>query len=60
MDEGQATQPHWAHLPGIILFGLPRPGDKDPTGSAALRPDGITQRALAAVPKRTSSATGWW
>ena len=36
-------------VPGVILFGLPRPGDKDPTGSAALRPDGITQRALAAV-----------
>ena len=36
-------------VPGIILFGLPRPEDKDATGSAALRPDGITQRALAAV-----------
>ena len=36
-------------VPGVILFGLPRPEDKDPTGSAALRPDGITQRALAAV-----------
>lgn len=36
-------------IPGVILFGLPRPEDKDPTGSAALRDDGITQRALAAV-----------
>jgi porphobilinogen synthase len=36
-------------VPGVILFGLPRPEDKDPTGSAALRPDGITQRALASV-----------
>ena len=36
-------------VPGVILFGLPRPEDKDPTGSAARRPDGITQRALAAV-----------
>ena len=36
-------------VPGVILFGLPRPEDKDATGSAALRPDGITQRALAAV-----------
>ena len=35
--------------PGVILFGLPRPEDKDATGSAARRPDGITQRALAAV-----------
>ena len=36
-------------VPGVILFGLPRPEDKDATGSAALSPDGITQRALAAV-----------
>jgi porphobilinogen synthase len=31
------------------VFGLPRSEDKDPTGSAALRPDGIIQRALASV-----------
>jgi len=36
-------------VPAVIVFGLPRPEDKDPTGSAALRPDGITQRALASV-----------
>ena len=36
-------------VPGVIVFGLPRPEDKDPRGSAALRPDGITQRALASV-----------
>ena len=36
-------------VPGVILFGLPRPEDKDATGSAARRPDGITPRALAAV-----------
>jgi porphobilinogen synthase len=36
-------------VPGVILFGLPRPEDKDATGSAALRHDGITQRALAAT-----------
>ncbi len=36
-------------VPGVILFGLPRAEDKDPTGSAALWEDGITQRALAAV-----------
>jgi porphobilinogen synthase len=36
-------------VPGVILFGVPRPEDKDPTGSAAARPDGITQRALASV-----------
>jgi porphobilinogen synthase len=36
-------------LPAVILFGLPRREDKDATGSAALRPDGITQRALRSV-----------
>jgi len=36
-------------VPGVVLFGLPLPEDKDATGSGASRPDGITQRALAAV-----------
>ena len=36
-------------VPGVVLFGLPLPEDKDATGSSASRPDGITQRALAAV-----------
>ena len=36
-------------VPGVILFPLPRPEDKDATGSAAPRPDGITRRAIAAV-----------
>ncbi len=36
-------------VPGVMVFGLPRPEDKDATGSQAARPDGITQRALAAV-----------
>jgi porphobilinogen synthase len=36
-------------VPALMLFGLPRPEDKDPTGSHAARADGITQRALAAV-----------
>src|SRR5580704_1255823 len=36
-------------VPAVILFGLPRPEDKDATGSHALRPDGITQRALGAA-----------
>ncbi len=36
-------------VPALILFGVPRPEDKDPVGSAASRPDGITQRALVAV-----------
>jgi len=36
-------------VPGVILFPLPRPEDKDATGSAALSTDGITRRAIAAV-----------
>jgi porphobilinogen synthase len=36
-------------VPGVILFPLPRPEDKDATGSAALDPDGITRRAVDAV-----------
>jgi porphobilinogen synthase len=36
-------------VPGVILFPLPRPEDKDATGSAAWAPDGITSRAIAAV-----------
>ena len=36
-------------VPGVILFGVPRPEDKDDRGTDAARPDGITQRALAAV-----------
>ncbi len=36
-------------IPGAILFGVPRPEDKDASGSHARRPDGITPRALAAV-----------
>jgi porphobilinogen synthase len=36
-------------VPALMVFGLPRSEDKDPTGSHAARSDGITQRALAAV-----------
>jgi porphobilinogen synthase len=36
-------------IPGVILFPLPKPEDKDATGSAALSTDGITRRAIAAV-----------
>jgi porphobilinogen synthase len=36
-------------VPGVILFPLPEPDDKDATGSAAISPDGITRRALEAV-----------
>ena len=36
-------------VPAIIVFALPRPEDKDATGSAALRADGIWTRSLSAV-----------
>ncbi len=36
-------------VPAVMLFGVPSAEDKDATGSHALRSDGITQRALAAV-----------
>ena len=36
-------------VPGILLFGLPRPEDKDATGSAGTDPQGIVPRAVAAV-----------
>ncbi len=36
-------------VPGVILFGVPKPADKDPRGSHAWHPAGITQRALASV-----------
>lgn len=37
---------------GIDLFGVPREGDKDATGSAASDPDGVLNRALHAVRER--------
>ncbi len=40
-------------VPGVILFPLPKSEDKDATGSAALDPDGITRRAIAAVREAT-------
>ncbi len=36
-------------VPGVIIFSLPKPGDKDARGSAAARSGGITERALGAV-----------
>ena len=38
-----------ADLGGIMLFGVPRDGDKDATGSGAIDPAGILNRALRAV-----------
>ena len=36
-------------VPGVLLFGLPRPEDKDATGTAGTDPQGIVPRAVAAV-----------
>ena len=36
-------------VPGVILFGLPRPEQKDAVGSQAFASDGIVQRGLAVV-----------
>lgn len=38
-----------AKLGGIMVFGVPKPEDKDPQGSAAWDPEGILNRGLAAI-----------
>lgn len=38
-----------AGIGGLMLFGVPRPDDKDATGSAGERADGILNRGLAAL-----------
>ena len=38
-----------AGLGGVMLFGVPDPSKKDATGSQAVHPDGILNRALARV-----------
>ena len=40
-----------AGLGGIMLFGVPKPEDKDATGSGGWAEDGILNRAIAAVAK---------
>ncbi|MBK8459317.1 MAG: porphobilinogen synthase [Micropruina sp.] len=47
VDEAHRAQA--AGLGGIMLFGVPRPEDKDATGSHGLRADGILNRALSAA-----------
>ena len=36
-------------LGGVMLFGVPRPEDKDAVGSVGSSPDGILNRALTAL-----------
>ncbi|NLG45541.1 porphobilinogen synthase [Gordonia sp. (in: high G+C Gram-positive bacteria)] len=38
-----------AGVGGVMLFGVPKPEDKDATGSVGARPDGILNRALSAL-----------
>ncbi|OGO94370.1 MAG: delta-aminolevulinic acid dehydratase [Coxiella sp. RIFCSPHIGHO2_12_FULL_44_14] len=38
-------------IPAVILFGIPN--EKNATGSAAIRPDGIIQRAIACIKRET-------
>ncbi|MHB1009157.1 MAG: porphobilinogen synthase [Propionibacteriaceae bacterium] len=45
----QAQRAASAGLGGIMLFGVPRPEDKDANGSGAWAEDGILNRAIAAV-----------
>ncbi len=40
-----------AGLGGLVIFGVPDDADKDPEGRAGYAPDGILNRALAAVRK---------
>jgi porphobilinogen synthase len=46
-----------AGVGGIMLFGVPRPEDKDPTGSGAVSADGILNIALRDLSKDLGSAT---
>jgi porphobilinogen synthase len=43
-------------VPGVILFGLPRPEQKDAVGSQAFASDGIVQRGLAVVRDRVGDS----
>lgn len=42
---------------GIMLFGVPKPEDKDPLGTHAIREDGILNRALRFLYDRFGDAT---
>jgi len=46
---GQVRRAVEAGLGGVMLFGVPKPEDKDAIGSVGWAPDGILNRALAAV-----------
>lgn len=52
-----ATAAVEAGVGGLMLFGVPRPEDKDARGSAATDPDGILNRGLRALAEEVGDAT---
>ncbi|MFD1815044.1 porphobilinogen synthase [Rhodococcus gannanensis] len=52
-----ATEAVEAGVGGLMLFGVPRPEDKDPNGSGATDPDGILNRGLRALRDELGDAT---
>ncbi|WP_137873615.1 porphobilinogen synthase [Rhodococcus sp. Q] len=52
-----ATEAVDAGVGGLMLFGVPRPEDKDPNGSGATDPDGILNRGLRALRDELGDAT---
>lgn len=52
-----ATEAVDAGVGGLMLFGVPRPEDKDPVGSRASDPDGILNRGLRALSAEVGDAT---
>ncbi|SLI44028.1 delta-aminolevulinic acid dehydratase [Mycobacteroides abscessus subsp. abscessus] len=52
-----ATEAVSAGVGGLMLFGVPRPEDKDPAGSQASDPDGILNRGLRALAEEVGDAT---
>ncbi len=46
-----------AGVGGLMLFGVPRPEDKDPSGSQASAPEGILNRGLRALAEEVGDST---
>src|SRR5690606_20318239 len=46
-----------AGVGGLMLFGVPKPEDKDPEGSQAAAPEGILNRGLRALAAEVGDAT---
>jgi porphobilinogen synthase len=54
---GAAAQAVAAGVGGLMLFGVPRPEHKDPTGAAGVHPDGILNVALRDLAADLGDAT---